>query len=167
MWRRLPPRDHPITFDADQVPRNDLPAADGPTNWTDGLVEKIVLLGLISVIFAEVIPNSSSGVVDVLVSVAVVVAGNAAVHAVVRGRHGQWASVGAAFGGSLLINAGIFALASVLLPSDDEGSSLLAVGFFLFLISLIVALFDRYRPRRPAFTLTDPPAPSPAPATTD
>ena len=156
IWRRLPERDYPVTFASDKA-RTSMspePSLSGPPRWHDGLVEKIVLVGLIFVIFSKSIPNAAPSVIEILVGVAVLVAAHAAVHAFVVGRSGEWRSVGTAFLGSLAINTGIWALAAWLLPSDDDGSSRIATAFFLFLITLIVSLFDRYRPRRPALTLT-------------
>lgn len=160
IWKRLPERDHPVTFDADRIGTNPEPTDHEP-HWSDGLIEKIVLLGLISVIFSRAIPNSTASVLETLIGVGLLVAAHAAVHAALVRRRGSWQSVGTAFGASLVINAGLFGIATWLLPSDDEGSSSIAVAFFLFLISLIVALFDRYYPRRPELTLSDP---EPAPA---
>ena len=46
-----------------------------------------------------------------------------------------------------------------IVPSDDEGASRWGTAFFLVLVSLIVALFDRYHPRRhPSGLRLGPPA---------
>ncbi len=150
VWRRLPPGDHPVTFDADRIwPRDDPPVV--PATWTDGLVEKIVLLSLVLVIFTEGIPALSASIPLILAGVAVIVVANAFVSQALRRRPlftGAWASAGSAFVVTAVVNTVIWVLVSVLVPTDDRGASTLATAFYLLLVSLIITLFDRYRPRR-------------------
>ncbi len=151
LWRRAPESDYAFTFDADVVAeRSGQPAIvsiESPT-WRDGLVEKIVLLTLLLTIFARVLPGSTASIPQVLLGVSLVVIPNALVTQWLRGHGHSWSSVGMAFGGNLLVNAGIVTAVALLLPSSDDGASGLAVGFFLFLVSLLIGLFDRYRPVR-------------------
>ncbi|MFW2332978.1 hypothetical protein, partial [Ilumatobacter sp.] len=151
LWRRTPPADHDFTFDADQVSRFDDRVPVPTTSrrpWLEGAGEKTVLIALLAVIFGRAIPGSNATVFEVFVGVAILVVSNAAVSQWLRNRGQSWGSVATAFFGNLAVNVGLFILVLIFLPSDDEESSGLAVAFFLFLLSLVIALFDRYRRTR-------------------
>jgi hypothetical protein len=163
LWQRTPPQDHPITVDADRVSGFDdrIRATTPERPWLEGLLEKVVLISLLLVIFGKAIPESTATLPEIFAGVAVVVASNAVVTEWLRKRGHTWGSVATAFLGNLVMNAGLLALLVVLLPSDDESSSALAAGFFLFLLSLVIALFDRYRPTRvPMVWNSTPPRPA-------
>ena len=156
LWRRAPEPDHAFTFDADKVSKfDDRPAVGTSTErpWMEGLFEKILLITLLSIIFGRAIPGSNASIPEVLFGVAVLVATNALVSQWLRNRGYSWSSVGRAFFGNLVVNTGLLFLLVLLTPSSDESSSGLATGFFLFLLSLIIALFDRYRPTREPVSL--------------
>lgn len=151
LWRRTPTADHDFTFDADQVSRFDDRVPVPTTSrrpWLEGAGEKTVLIALLAVIFGRAIPGSNATVFEVFVGVAILVVSNAAVSQWLRNRGRSWGSVATAFFGNLAVNVGLFILVLIFLPSDDEESSGLAVAFFLFLLSLVIALFDRYRRTR-------------------
>ncbi|MEM9033054.1 MAG: hypothetical protein AAGA99_09185 [Actinomycetota bacterium] len=150
LWRRTPPQDHPVTFDADAVFGFDRrsPPSDPVRPWREGLVEKIVLIALMAIIFGRVIPGSTATVLEVFVGVSVLVASNAAATQRLQRRGHSWESVGRSFLGNLLVNVGLLLAFGNLLSSDDDGSSVLGLAFFLFLLTLVIALFDRYRPTR-------------------
>ncbi|MFK8022689.1 MAG: hypothetical protein AB8G26_01890 [Ilumatobacter sp.] len=151
IWRRAPEPDHAFTFDADKVAKFDdrpAPAVPPVRPWLEGLAEKVALITLMSIIFGRAIPGSNASIPEVLLFVALLVAANAGVSQWLRQRGHEWSSVGRAFGGNVIVNAVLFYVLTVIIPSSDEGSSALAIAFFLFLLSLIIALFDRYRPTR-------------------
>lgn len=150
LWKRTPPRDHPITFDADKVSSFDrrTPRSIPKRPWLEGLLEKVVLIALLSIIFGRAIPGSTATIPEIFFGVAVLVASNAAVTQWLQRRGHSWDSVALSFLGNLVVNVALLALLVILLPSDDEGSSTLGSAFFLFLLSLVIALFDRYRPTR-------------------
>ena len=154
LWRRTPPQDHRLTFDADRLASFDRRSRpiDAVRPWREGLVEKIVLIALMSIIFGRVIPDSTASVLDVLVGVSVLVSSNAAVTQRLQRRGHSWESVGRSFLGNLFVNVWLLVAFGNLLSSDDDGSSGLGLAFFLFLLSLVIALFDRYRPTREPLT---------------
>lgn len=155
LWRAAPEPDHAFTIDADKVSRFDdraAPVIDAKRPWLEGLFEKILLLTLLSIIFGRAIPGSNASIVETLSGVAVLVAANAIVTQWLRNRGHSWTSVGRAFFGNLIVNGGLLLVLVQVLPSNDESSSALGTGFFLFLLSLVVALFDRYRPTREPVT---------------
>ena len=151
LWRRAPEPEHAFTFDADKVSKFDdraTPMRPQRRPWMEGVVEKVVLIALLSIIFGRAIPQSNASIPEVFFGVAVLVVSNALLSQWLRDRGHSWSSVGRAFAGNLLMNAGLFAGFSILIPSSDESSSALGTAFFLFLLSLLIALFDRYRPTR-------------------
>ena len=106
------------------------------------LGEKIVLLSLMSVIFAEILPSVEAGAVAVGVAVAVIVAANTAVSmffARSRRVHNE------SFAGLLGFNlAAIYLLSTFFSPAENFplGTGL----FFAFLITLLLWLYDVYKP---------------------
>ncbi len=170
LWRRLPPGDHRLTFDADKVPPFQQPRDLGVRAWRDGLFEKIVLLVLICLIFVQALPDTDVTISRVTVVVGAIVAANAFVSQLLGdgrffgGRGRTWATAAGAFAGTLAVNSAIWLVIRFLLPTRDGGSNFAYSAFFLLLISLIVSLFDRYRPVAPRFD--DPPADLPTPPVT-
>lgn len=156
-WRRgvaprLPAQDWPFGFDVDERARGGeirtVPASvrARQSAFVRGpLLEKIVLVSIVSVVFAQIVPGVRATTTQVVLTVAVVVVLNSVASHWVAGHGAQWRSTAAQFLGVLVINAGIV-LALVVLPTPggarvDVPSAL----FFLLLLSLLVTLYDRYR----------------------
>ncbi len=148
-WRKMPAPDHALTMDSNKVPPFKVPGDPGARRWTDGLPEKIALLAMISIIFVEAVPGSAATPGETIFAVVVIVAGNALVGQWMGRRGHSWETVGGAFVGTLAVNTAILLLLTV--GSDDE-FQLGAAAFFLSLLSLVVSLFDRYRPNREDIT---------------
>ena len=111
-WRyrsRLPATDWAFTVDVDRhLP--ELPAAPTVPErfWSAVLLEKVVLLALISVIFAQVLPDVRASNLGVAIGVALLVVLNASVtQFVVRRRGRSWSSSAQEFAAMLVINTGI------------------------------------------------------------
>ncbi len=147
-WRRLPPGDHPITFDADALPGARSHDPFPPRRWQDGLGEKIVLLTLIMIIFAQAIEGTTATTGEIVFGVAVLVTANAGLTQLVRGRETSWRTVVRAFVTTLAVNATALLALTVLLPNEED-EPFWSTAFFLLLLSLIISLYDRYRPPRP------------------
>lgn len=146
VWRRLPHRDHRFIVDADRLPHARAHGVVDARHWSDGLMEKIVLVGLVTIIFAQAVPTTDVALWKIVVGVVGVVGLNSVVSQVLLTRGGGWRSTATAFGGTLVVNGGILVVMQLLLPSSDGRSDLASSAFFLLILSLIVALFDRYRP---------------------
>lgn len=147
-WRRLPAADHRLTFDADDLPAARAHDPLAPRRWHDGLAEKILLLALITVIFAEAIQGTSASTVEIFIGVAVIVTANAGLTQLVRGRETSWRTVVRAFMTTLVVNAAVLLAINILLPSEED-EPFYSTAFFLLLLSLIISLYDRYRPPKP------------------
>ena len=142
-----PDPDWPITFDTDKhLEATRVGAPDVKSSvWSWDLAEKIVLVGLISIIFSQVLPGTDASPLQITFAVAVIVIANALFTEWWASRGHSWSSVGREFLGMAVVNAGIvLAYVLILNRSDtpvDEG----ATFFFILLLTLIVTLFDRYR----------------------
>jgi hypothetical protein len=156
-WRAIRPR-LPATDWSWRVPADPLPVeidtAAERDRWiaahgrvlSVATLEKVLLVGLLSVIYAQVLPGRDSTDLELFLGAAVFVVVNAAIS--------LWAARGSrsvesmllAFGIRVLVNVGLVVLAEVLLRRGEgdlnEGNAL----FFVLLLSLITLLDDRYRP---------------------
>jgi len=150
--RRIPEPDHRLTFDVDRrqpPPGSQLPLEDG--FFSAVLVEKIMLLTLIVQIFAFVLPDVEATDVGLVGGTVTLIVFNAAITQIVRSRRGRgWSSVAVEFGIVLAVNVGLVVLDAAI---GDERVGDLPAGstlFFVVLVSVFIALFDRYRLRRRA-----------------
>ena len=108
------------------------------------LIEKIVLVSLVSIVFAQILPVQATTVQIVLTAAIVIVLNSVVTHWFVM-RGAQWRSTLAEFLAVSAINTGIV-LGLVLLPGNGGASiDVPAALFFLLLLSLLVTLYDRYR----------------------
>src|SRR5690606_30065886 len=98
------------------------------------MVEKIVFLALISVIFAQVLPDVRSSDLGIAVGVALLVVLNAIVSELLYRRGRSWTTSVEAFLAMLAINVGIVFADSLLSPRSD--SPTLNTLFFVLLLSL-------------------------------
>lgn len=109
-------------------------------------VEKIFLVGLISVVFAQVLPDLRATNAQLFSALAILVVLNTAfsLWAARGGRGGQSAVI--AFLVRLAVNIGLVLLAGWLLGRGEGEVNQVATVFFVLLLSLITSLHDRYRP---------------------
>ena len=141
---RLPAPDRSWRLTSDPVPAS-LGGRPGRPIWGE-LSEKIALLALLCTIFAEILPSVGATPLQVSVGVVLIVCANAAISTAYarRGRPGL-ESAAARFSALLVTNFTLVYLASLIL-TDDEDFQLGAGFFFAFLITLIVWLYDVYKP---------------------
>jgi hypothetical protein len=148
---RLSPPDWPLRIAADPVPaqvatwqqRGAWLAVHGRLLSTATL-EKVVLVGLISIIYAEVLPDLDATVTGVFAGLAVLVLANAAVTlALARGGRGTNRAL-LAFGLRVVLNLAVVLVARALLGA--RGIDLGAALFFVAMLSLLTLLDDWYRP---------------------
>lgn len=138
---RMGPPDWPWRIAADPAPVVD--GAARPVSAPE-IAEKVALLALVCVIFAEILPSIDARPWQVAVGVACVVVLNAVVVVGSGGRVGVVASVSrfaALLGVNLLL---VFAASAVLTGAADFqlGGGL----FFAFLLSVIIGLYDVCKP---------------------
>ena len=111
-----------------------------------GTLEKVVLVGLLWVIYSQVLPGTETTSRQLFLGTAAFVVVNAAVSLwVARSARGV-EPVLVAFGFRVLMNVGLVVLAGWLLARGDGELNRGNALFFVLLLSLITLLDDRYRP---------------------
>lgn len=142
---RMGPPDWPWRIAADPPPAVD--CATRPVSPPE-VAEKVGLLALVCVIFAEILPGIDARPWQVAAGVACVVVANAAITIGTGGVAGT-AAAGGRFAALLAVNLLLVFAASALLtgPADFQlGGGL----FFAFLLSVIIGLYDVCKPVRNA-----------------
>ena len=149
---RLRPADHPFTLDADsQQPMVSGDAIDRERRHIAEhvvaleLLEKVVLIGLVSVIFSRLLPGADPAAIDVLIAVGVLVVVNTLVSSVLVRRGDRPHGVIEAFVVFLAMNVALVVGAQFVLEVL-RGVALQHALVFVLLLSLIMTAYDRYRP---------------------
>ena len=150
---RLPDPDWGLRLAADPLPEEmDTPAEQLAWHARWGAVrswataEKVVLVGLLSVIYAETLPGVRSTPFQLFVGVAVVVVVNAGFTVALARRSWTIKSTWVAFVARVAANAVLVVVADWLLGQEGGDLDRSVTLFFLCLISLVTTLHDRYRP---------------------
>lgn len=108
------------------------------------VIEKVVLISLITIIFAQILPGVQSNNVQITIGVAIFVVINTALSHWLSRRGKQWKSIVQEFIVMSLINAGLIFLFNFLLPRYEGSINLGNTLFFVLLLTLIITLYDRY-----------------------
>jgi hypothetical protein len=150
--RKLPPADHPLTFDADKHQRPvDEDAIERERRRVASrlvdreLIEKVVLIALVSIIFGRMLPDVTAAPLEIVAFVVALIAANTAISEVLIRRERGRDPVVAQFAVGLGINLALVLAGSLLLRSLT-GSQLEHALLFASLVSVLVTLYDRYRP---------------------
>jgi hypothetical protein len=150
---RLPEPDHTWRLAADPMPEEMDTAAEqwawhaewgAIRSWAT--VEKIVLVGLLSVIYSQTLPGVDASNLQLFVGVGVVVLANAFFTLAMARRSVSIESATLGFLARMAANVVFVLLADWLLGRDGGGVDAVSTLFYLGLISLITSLHDRYRP---------------------
>ncbi len=153
---KLPKSDWGWTFDAD-AHRNTDPAYEVQISgigyqenearkfFNNGLIEKVVLLSLIIGIFGSVLPGIEISNLRMVIGVAIIVILNTVITEWF-GRHGMsFDTAMKEFIGVALANFIIVLVYNFVLRRSEGHLQVGTTLFFVFLVSIIIALFDRYR----------------------
>ena len=148
---RLMPADWPWRVAADPLPAEMDTAAERDA-WTaahvrvlsSSTLEKVVLIGLLSTIYARILPGLDVSDVQMFVGIAVYVVINAAISIAFAKRTGTREGLAADFGVRVVVNVGLVLLARLVLGAGALDLS--ATIFFVLLVSLLVTMHDRYAP---------------------
>lgn len=156
---RIPRTDWAWSFDVDAHPTTVLgEVADPPTRaWAlinHPLPEKIILVGLVSVIFSQIIPEMNTTTLQVIIGLGAVVGLNSLVSQWLIRRGTTWTSTAEQFVAMAAINVGLVVGFRILLDRSDGALEPTNTLFFLGLLTLIVTLYDRYRSLRLASPAT-------------
>ena len=152
VWPRLPPADHPFTLDADAhqpmvagsaIDRERRRIAEKVVALE--LLEKVVLIGLVSIIFSRMLPGSDPTAIDILIGVAFVVGVNTLISSLLVRRGDRPHGAIQQFVVTLAINVAIV-LGGQYVLETLRGVQLEHALVFVLLLSVIVTAYDRYRP---------------------
>ncbi|HET9659163.1 MAG TPA: hypothetical protein VFP05_02460 [Thermomicrobiales bacterium] len=157
LLHKLPPPNWSWTFDADTHRDTDpayqaQPAAAGYRQtqaerfFDQGMIEKIALLSLILGIFASVLPGIDIPTVQLVIGVIAVVVLNTVITEWLGRRGMSFETAMREFVGVALANFLIVIAYRFLVHRAGGTMDVGATLFFLFLVSIIIALYDRYRP---------------------
>jgi hypothetical protein len=151
LTKKLPPADRPLTFDADKgQSRVDPAAVDRERLRLAGrlvdreLVEKIVLVSLVSVIFGRMLPGVEAAPLEIAIGVAIVIVANAAISEWLVRRGRFLTTMVSRFAAMLAVNFGIVFVGQ-LLVRVLAGAPLEHAFVLVLLLTLIVTLYDQYR----------------------
>ncbi|WP_244930227.1 hypothetical protein [Nocardioides sp. W7] len=142
-WRMSP---EPLPEEIDEAHEQIAWRAEHDRILSGGTAEKIVLVGLLAVVFAQMLPDFTGSTSDLFVGVAVVVVLNAGITLVAARRHWTVGSLTVTFVIRLAVNVVLVVLADEVLPGGEAQLDGFDTMFFLSLISLITTLHDRWRP---------------------
>ncbi len=170
---RIPATDWSLTFDVDRHPTTiaSIPA-DPPTHrWAPirhPLIEKAALVGLVSVIFVQILPDVDASPLETVLVAAVAVVANAFAGYWLASRGRRWASAATEFVGMGAFNTAVVGVLWWWRSDSPEGIPVGQALFMVALLTLIVTLYSRYRLERlpgasrvpwlPRVTPTTPPA---------
>lgn len=151
---KLPPADWSLSFDADAHGRdvteeqaNAARLAMAQNFFTIELFEKFVLVALITTIFSRILPGVDVGLVPLSIGIATIVIANTAISEWLIRRGVDIRSAIVEFVVMALVNAGLVGIFSVVLPWMSRASlDSPAVLFGVLLLTLLVTLYDRFRP---------------------
>jgi len=150
--RRLPPADrslafhanvHQPTFAVTQVRR--AIASEASRILDAALAEKIVLITLVSIIFAQVLSGVQASDLQLAVGVILIVTINTALSHWLARRGFGWAFTLRQFIALVAVNSGLILAYALLRSRFDAPVSMANALFFVLLLTLLVTLFDRYR----------------------
>ncbi len=153
LFHKLPPKDWDFTLDADsQAPDVTKEQVELQFQTMRGrifsieLLEKAVLLSMAMIIFTRILPGTPSTPGEQAVAVTLFLIVSIIVsEGTVRVMDWKAHAIIGSFVGTMVVNGAIVFALRWLLPGDrtfNRGAAL----FFVFLVSLLIALYDRYRP---------------------
>jgi hypothetical protein len=143
---RIPAPDWSFSVDVDRHLEPNVADTAPRRLFSPDLWEKVALLSMLSVIFAQILPGVESGPLGITIGVTILVVSNAAVTEFLRRRGRTWSTALSQFVSMLLINGGLVVLDAMIGGDADrpDGNTL----FFVVLLSLLIALYDRYSATR-------------------
>ena len=151
----------PLPREMDSAAERDAWTAAHARVWSWSTLEKVVLIGLLSTIYAQILPGLEVSPLQMFLGVAAYVVANAAVSLAFARRVGTREGLAGDLGVRIVVNLGLVLLARLALGSNalDEWATV----FFVLLVSLLVTMHDRFSPVATVRAEHDRTDPAPAP----
>jgi hypothetical protein len=148
LLRRLPPADWKLKLAADPVPASsgDDLETEPERFFNSALLEKIVMVALVSAVFAQILPDVQSTFLQLAIGVAFIIIVNSALSHWLARRGTTWSSILRQFIVMAVVNFGLVLVYYFLLPNFEGSINLGNTLFFVLMLTLLVTLYDRYRP---------------------
>lgn len=145
--RKLPAADGRKRFEAEAMPVNvgDMSVRDYEKILSWSVFEKIVLVGLLSLIFAQVLPGVVVTYPQLIGGVLVLILTNVGISHYLITKAKQWRSMKREFAVLMTTNLLLVAGYTQLLPHYQGSDNLFNGVFIVYLLTLIVVMYDRYR----------------------
>jgi len=150
--RHLPPADRELAFAADAHQpafsaeiSSRAQALEAQTIVDAALFEKVVMISLVSVIFAQVLPKVRSTNLQLAAGVTLVVTVNTVLSHWLSRRGIGWVSILGQFIAMAMLNFSLVLVYAGLLSRFGGALDLAMMLFFALLLTLLIVLFDRYR----------------------
>lgn len=143
--RQLPPPRHPLTFDVDRLQSPPPPATRRDNFASAVLVEKTLVLAITIYLFASLLPEVETRGRPLVLAVVAVVAVNAVASQALRMLGRTWPNIVAEFATVASVNLSIVTVDAAIGTRRVSVLPAATTVFFVLLISVLVALFDRYR----------------------
>ena len=147
---RLPATDHAWRIPADPIPAEvadpaarDAWIAQHRKVFDRKLVEKILLVGLVCVIFAQIVPGLDASNLEIMIGAAILITVDSLLGLWTARRSRGLASLAWAFVSLAVANVALVALSELIRGSEVPFGDTL---FFILLLTLIVTFYDRYEP---------------------
>lgn len=151
--RKLPKKDRGLSFTSKAHITSDSLVSFARVNKyhmrldIEEIMEKLALLTLVTMIFGQIIPGRTATGLQLIAGVMIVVVSNALISHWLKLRGRSWPSVFGEFGVMVVINLFLSLGYIFLLPGYSGGQANLSnVVFLVLLISVMVTLYDRFRP---------------------
>ena len=145
--RRAPAADWSFNMDVDKTIGRAQSAAgsvERPAVVSWYMFEKIALVSMVTIIFAQVLPGNDTDLLGTVVAVSFVIVVNSFVGFWFARRGRSWATTAGEFAMMAFVNI-VSALVFIALSRNaDEPLNEAATLFFVLLLTLIVTMFDRY-----------------------
>jgi hypothetical protein len=149
----LPPADWRLAFNAD-AHGSDVDEAEVSAEQKNSarrlfdpeLLEKTALVSAVTISFSRMVPTVGAEALPTAVAVTIVIVANTSISEWLVRRGGRWRSVIMQFSMMALINVGIAAAFLVILPMRAGSLYVAMVLLSLLVLTLLVTLYDRYRP---------------------
>ncbi len=152
---RLDPVDHqwqlkapPLPEAMDDAAERDAWVAEHGKVFSEASLEKVFLIGLLSIIFGEVLPGVRASTLQLFTWIAIFVAINAFMGLWSARRGFGVDSVLVAFVVRVVVNVGLVGIMQLVRAQtvEDYAIDVPSAIFFVFLFSVLITLYDRYRP---------------------
>lgn len=147
IWQEAPAPDWPFTMDVDKTIRQREMAEERnrpPSILSWYTFEKIALVSMVTVIFAQLLPENDNNILGTVAAVSFVVVANSFVGFRFTQRGRSWATTVGEFAVMVVVNLAAALVFIALARSADERLNEAATVFFVLLLTLIVTMFDRY-----------------------